>query len=135
MATPRLFTMEEATALLPRLRSVLPSLQELQRQLDVIAGARQDIGRIAGGNGSPRDDVLGQAGPRGRARELRERLDAGLEEIASLGCAVKDLGRGLVDFPTLRDGVVVYLCWQLGEERIAFWHGLEAGFGGRQPLQ
>jgi len=121
--------------LLPRLRALLPSLQELQRQLDVISGARQDIANIAGGNGNPSGDAVARAGPRGQARELRERLEAGLEEIASLGCTVKDLGRGLVDFPALRDGVVVYLCWQLGEERVAFWHDAESGFAGRQPLE
>ena len=121
--------------MLPRLRALLPSLQELQRQLDVISGARQDIANVAGGNGNPSDDVVAQAGPRGRARDLGERLQTGLEEIAALGCTLKDFERGLVDFPTLRDGTIVYLCWQLREERVAFWHDAESGFAGRQPLE
>ena len=52
----------------------------------------------------------------------------------ALGVLVKDLDRGLVDFPALRDGEEVLLCWQVGEGEIAYWHGLEEGFAGRKPL-
>jgi len=73
------------------------------------------------------------------AKEAADRLAAkirqGIQEIQALGCVVKDLDMGLVDFPALRDGQEVYLCYRLGEERIAFWHGLEEGYAGRKPLE
>ena len=53
---------------------------------------------------------------------------------AELEIVVRDIDRGLIDFPALHDGREVYLCWELGEERIGFWHELEAGYGGRRPL-
>jgi hypothetical protein len=55
-------------------------------------------------------------------------------QLASSDIVLRDIDRGLVDFPTIRDGREVYLCWQLGEESVSHWHDLESGFGGRQPL-
>ena len=55
-------------------------------------------------------------------------------ELRGFGCELKDPDKGLIDFPSLRDGQEIYLCWYLGEERIAFWHYLHTGFAGRQPL-
>jgi hypothetical protein len=78
---------------------------------------------------------------RTEVREARERRDhaAGslrqvLEEVQELGCVVKDLDIGLVDFPTLFQGREVYLCWKLGEPAIAFWHGVDEGFAGRKAI-
>jgi hypothetical protein len=51
-----------------------------------------------------------------------------------MGCILKDINTGLVDFPTVRKGREVFLCWQHGEPEIAFWHDVDAGFAGRQPL-
>lgn len=56
------------------------------------------------------------------------------QEILSLGVEIKDFERGLCDFPHLRDGKVVYLCWQRNEPSVEWWHDIEAGFAGRQPL-
>ena len=64
-------------------------------------------------------------------RDVRRRL----VELQAAGIVLRDLDRGLVDFPALRDGREVYLCWELGEERVEHWHELEGGFGGRQPLE
>ena len=61
-------------------------------------------------------------------------LAAIVDELQELGVQVKDLDSGLVDFPSSRDGEQVLLCWRLGEDEIAFWHGLDDGFAGRQPL-
>ena len=57
-----------------------------------------------------------------------------MEEFAATGVELKGIDEGLVDFRSTRDGRVVYLCWRLGEETIAFWHELDVGFPGRQPL-
>ena len=63
-----------------------------------------------------------------------EKLDALVHSILDTGALVKDINIGLLDFPALRDGREVYLCWQLGEGEIAFWHEVEAGFAGRQSI-
>ena len=57
-----------------------------------------------------------------------------LETLEESGIVLRDIDRGLVDFPALSDGREIYLCWELGEDEVAYWHELEAGFGGRQPL-
>ena len=65
---------------------------------------------------------------------LSDEIDGFVAELAALGVEVKDFERGLVDFPGERDGRPVYLCWQLGEPEVRFWHELDAGYQGRQPL-
>ena len=127
---PRLFTLEEATALLPRLRAEGVALRDGSRE---VAGLRRRLAaleRLPKLNGQARE-----------AEEIDERLGAllrdlgaRLEAIRTLGVEIKDLEHGLIDFPSLRDGRVVYLCWRVDEERIAYWHELDAGFQGRQPL-
>jgi hypothetical protein len=68
------------------------------------------------------------------ARALIEELDGLVREIEETGAHLKDVELGLVDFPAERDGEIVYLCWQSGEPEVAFWHRVEDGFAGRQPL-
>ena len=117
------FTVEEANALLPELTQDLRTIQEA-RQL-VLAGAER-IRRRAGRNGG------GQPG-----RDYWDALGAlrrGVESITGRGIVLRDAETGLVDFPTSRDGRQVFLCWRVGEDRVAFWHGPEGGFSGRRPL-
>ncbi len=57
------------------------------------------------------------------------------ERINGMGCELKDVNMGLIDFRTMMDGREVYLCWKLGEEHVAYWHDLETGFASRQPLE
>jgi hypothetical protein len=81
---------------------------------------------------------------KGKAAELEqverrmERLQGELEKVAAelgpIGCELKDLDRGLIDFPARRGDEVIYLCWKAGEERIDFWHTLDSGFAGRRPI-
>ena len=61
-------------------------------------------------------------------------LQQAMKDIEDLGVLVKDIDTGLCDFPHTRDGRVVYLCWKLDEDEISWWHDLESGFAGRQPL-
>lgn len=63
------------------------------------------------------------------------RLQNEIEKLEELGCVLKDMNTGLVDFPAVRLGVRVWLCWKLGEERAMFWHGLHEGFAGRKAVQ
>jgi hypothetical protein len=130
---PRLFTHEEATAELPRVRALVERLVERRaEQLAVQARIRALAARVGGNGGGipPRT-------PAALAREAvaaEEAIRDALTEIGALGVIVKDVDAGLVDFPSLRDGVPVFLCWQLGEESIAYWHGLEEGFAGRKAV-
>ncbi len=127
---PRLFTHEEATALLPDLRARLQNVAAMKRRLDDVQREFNAIRQHARSNGHAT-----------RAQELGTELDtlvhdlnAAIAAIHALGIAVKDLDSGLVDFPSERDGRVVYLCWRMDEPAIVAWHELDGGFIGRQPL-
>jgi len=129
---PRLFTLDEANALLPRLRELLPEMQSTKAQLDKLESELASLARAASSNGHL---LIAQMDRKRReAQALTERLSKGLEEINGLGCELKGLEEGLIDFPGERDGRTVYLCWKLGEQSITHWHDLDTGFGGRQPL-
>jgi hypothetical protein len=70
-----------------------------------------------------------------RLRALVLEMTGVVDRVIGLGCLVKDLDTGLVDFLALREGEPVFLCWQLGEPRITHWHTVEGGFAGRQPIE
>jgi hypothetical protein len=131
-AMPQKFTLQEASALLPRLSDILVEMQETKTALDALRAELGDLTRTAGGNGHL---VEAKVSPKRRqAQTMADRLNALLEEVNAMGCELKGIDEGLIDFPADRDGRVVYLCWKLGEEQIAFWHELDTGFAGRRPL-
>jgi hypothetical protein len=122
----KLFTLEEANALLPHLRRIFAALKRERAVLQHLAPEAKRASEQASEGGGT---TYGQQ----YARALFQVVDH-LQTIASLGVEIKDLDRGLCDFPSLREGRVVYLCWLLGEDDIEWWHDLETGFAGRQPL-
>lgn len=128
------FTLEEANAMLPVVESLLDraiSAKETAEQLERdIQSLRQRI-FLAGGMTV---DITGVARNRTEAEAEVTRAKEALGEIDAIGVQVKDLETGLLDFPCRVDGELVLLCWRRGESRIEFWHTLEAGFRGRQPL-
>jgi hypothetical protein len=124
----KLFTVEEANALLPSVRLILRRIQRSRRQLSTY----RDAARLAaegaeqGGGGMEGGGIY--------AAILSNFTDE-VAELETLGVQLKDFDRGLVDFPSLRDGRVVLLCWQLGEgDELEWWHDMDSGFGGRTPL-
>lgn len=131
---PRYFTVGEANALLPTLRPILQRIAEKQRELKGRREALAVFRQRAAGNGhhlaSPDFVAL-----RKEAELLGEELQAEIQKVQDLGCLLKDLDLLLVDFPALRAGREVLLCWKADEERVAFWHGLEEGFAGRKPIE
>jgi len=128
-----LFTLEEAEAMLSQVREQLTAMQAAKRELDELREALGEVVHKAAGNGHvTREDRLGEQ--RQRAEALAATLNAGLERFQAWGVEIKGIDEGLVDFPSEREGRVVYLCWRLGEEGIGWWHELETGFAGRQPL-
>jgi len=120
------FTLAEANQLLPRLKQMLDELIAVRDQLAREGVHLHSLLQRASGNGGNQHSNAYYL--------LLERFNARLSELEALGCELKDLDQGLVDFPSYRDGKLVYLCWQRGEERIRYWHPLDAGFAGRQPL-
>jgi hypothetical protein len=104
------------------------------RRAYVAAKARQErlVARIAG-NGGDFDPQEPRALEEDVEREAAAVVRC-VEQLEQLGVVIKDLDRGLVDFPALRDGEEVLLCWQVGEGAVACWHGLDEGFAGRKPL-
>ncbi len=123
---PRLFTVEEANALLPRLRELLEDAAVRRDRMRERAPHLEPILKAAGSNGG------GRAGSEYGAEAYR--LYLVLERIRELGVLLKDLDAGLLDFPHERDGRVVFLCWHPPEERVGYWHEIQAGYRGRQPL-
>ena len=129
---PQYFTLEEATSLLPQLTEILLAMQARKRDLDGLRQQLAEAAAQAAGNGHLLERELGQK--RTAVEEAASALSDLVRQVTDLGCELKGVDEGLVDFRAIRDGREVYLCWRLGEERIAFWHGLEEGFAGRQPL-
>jgi hypothetical protein len=128
-----LFTLDQAEAMLPQVRDELLAMQACKRRLDDLRVDFVHAAETSSGNGHVQDeDGLGEK--RRRAETLVEELNERLMRINSWGVELKGIDEGLIDFPSARDGRTVYLCWRLGEDRIGWWHELDVGFAGRQPL-
>jgi hypothetical protein len=124
----KLFTIEEANALLPSVREILQKIRRSRRRLATFRrkaklaaeGAEQGGGGMEGG---------------ALYAIVLTHFTAQMTELEALGVQLKDFDRGLVDFPSLREGRVVLLCWQLGEgDELEWWHDMDSGFSGRTPL-
>ncbi len=126
------FTPEKANSLLPRLRGWLTEIQAKKQRLSSVQEKLVELAVKASGDGSLAEEEL--KGAEQEAEALSQDVDKLLEQIGALGCEVKDIDEGLIDFPSRREGQRVYLCWRLGEDRVAFWHDPHSGFAGRQPL-
>jgi hypothetical protein len=129
---PRLFTLEEALTLLPSLRQIVGRMQAAKAELDDASARLDGLIEKSAGNGHGLGEEIARL--RTLVENLAAEIEALLAEVTDLGCEMKGVDQGLVDFQSLRDGRIVCLCWRLGEETIAFWHELDTGFAGRQPL-
>jgi hypothetical protein len=125
MLHSRHYSLEEASALLPELAALIEHMRSARDRLGD-AEARAALAAAGGSNGG------GQPG-RTVSEGFLELRDA-MIWLRDREIVLRDLDRGLVDFPTLREGAEVYLCWQKDEDEIAFWHEPETGFAGRRPL-
>jgi len=129
----RLFTIDQANAMLPLVRAITTDLAGLAK--DVVE-RRHRLALLTSGRdlkpGDPYSDELAQM--ESDLERDAARLQEYVEELRELGVEPKGAVEGLVDFPCKMDGRVVLLCWRLGESEVLYWHDLESGFGGRQPL-
>lgn len=124
----KIFSVEEANVLLPTVRGILLVIKRAHARLLAYREAAKEAAKGAEGGGG------GMVGGSRYVAVLIE-LTMRMGELEELGVQLKDYERGLIDFPSLRDGRVILLCWQLGEgDQIEWWHDVEAGFAGRQPL-
>lgn len=130
----RRFTLDEAQRLLPEVERFLRSAMDARQDYQDAEGAIQAMNErimLLGGMMVDREQAL-------EAKTRREQAAAvmrnAIENVQQMGCLVKDLDTGLVDFPTLLRGVEVYLCWKLGEPGIEYWHGVDEGFRGRKLI-
>lgn len=123
---PHYFTVEEANAALTIIRPLMDEIQLIREDvLETQPEVWPVLQKAAGNGGSRAASLLAQN---------FERLDALVHQILDMGVLLKDINTGLLDFPSWRDDHEVYLCWRHGEERIEYWHEIDAGFAGREPL-
>ncbi len=125
LSPEHLFDKREADSLLPRLVELILGLQEAAGS-EAAAEGRERLAHAGRSNGSPEAAVS--------VFEAAAEMQAVFDEIAEMGVILRDLATGLCDFPAVREGRPVYLCWRLGEDEVGWWHPRETGVAGRQPL-
>lgn len=129
----KLFTVDQANAVLPLVRAITTDLATLSRE---VLERRQRLATLTAGRNSSAKDPYSEelAQIEEELDKDTEQLDAYVEELRELGVEPKGGPEGLVDFPSLMDDRIVFLCWKLGEPEVTHWHELNAGFAGRQSL-
>jgi hypothetical protein len=120
------FTLEEARALLPELRSIF---QDAHRRRDIVLQTDTELGEDLKQTGT---DVGGEK-VSGLLMDMLQ-LNVQLRRLQDMGVQIKDFERGLIDFPHIRDGREVFLCWELNEDDIEFWHDIDSGYASRERL-
>ena len=124
----KIFTVQEANALLPDVRIILAKIQRAHRRLTRYRDEAKKAAEAAEQGGGGIAEGVEYA-------SVLTELTVQLAALEGLGVQLKDFERGLVDFPSLREGRVVLLCWQMGEgDELEWWHDVDAGFAGRTPL-
>jgi hypothetical protein len=124
----KLFTIQEANALLPSVRTIVARIQQAHRRLARYRDDARKASEAAEQGGGGIEDGVAYA-------TVLTTMASAMTELDTLGVQLKDFERGLIDFPSLRDGKVVLLCWQMGEgDELEWWHDVDAGFAGRTPL-
>lgn len=129
----KLYTIEEARAVLPDVIPVVKRIRESFLRLKAIQAAQATAGRVAEADGALTANPWAK-GDDNAIERLNKRLQADVRRLERLGVEIKDPEIGLIDFYCERDGELIYLCYKLGEGSIDFWHTLDSGYAGRQPL-
>lgn len=120
------FTLAEANGFLPTLAKIFEQVHTIQEELEGREAERKEVLDSAKGNGGGKKADYHFA--------QNQKIQRLLDQVEEKGIFVKDVERGLVDFPHLLSGREVFLCWMIGEKEVGYWHDLESGFAGRQPL-
>jgi hypothetical protein len=132
---PKMFSLEEANALVPTLELEFGRVARLRGELgpliERMGGAEAAVAILQHGAEAPR----GLEREAGRLKEVAADIAATVERVNELGCVVKDLDIGLVDFFSLQENEPVFLCWQFGEPGVTHWHPIDEGFAGRRQIE
>ncbi|HEY6005096.1 MAG TPA: DUF2203 domain-containing protein [Anaeromyxobacter sp.] len=132
---PRFFTIEEANELVSSLEiefgRIARARAELAPLIEALGGAEASVAILHDGEVAP----PGREPAAERLRRLAAEITESVERVNELGCLVKDVELGLVDFYALQDGEPVLLCWQFGEPAVTHWHGVDEGYAGRKPIE
>src|SRR5581483_1742750 len=128
---PRFFTLPEAEKLLPQVREAIRAAISFKAECERVEVEWQTFTRRIAMLGGMQVDLARFEEQKKRREAAAHDLEQAVERVHQIGCLVKDLDIGLIDFPTLYQGQEVYLCWKLGEAGIQFWHGVDEGFRGR----
>ncbi len=129
----RVFTLEEANRLLPEVEEAIRWLQQTVSQI-VQAQDRISVLDVLGAaeRSSPEHEDL--LATRRTLEELLGGYNEKLNEVQRIGCVLKDINHGVVDFYGLKDGRLIFLCWRMGEKAIDYWHEVTTGMMGRRPV-
>jgi hypothetical protein len=132
---PRFFTIEEANELVSALEiefgRISRARAELGPLIEALGGADASVAILHEGGEAP----VGKERAADRLRLLAAEITDSVERVNELGCLVKDVELGLVDFYAMQDGEPVLLCWQFGEPAVTHWHGVDEGYAGRKPIE
>ena len=126
MQEKKYFSVEEANECIPELISDITLLLKLKEELEKLHAKLTPFLEVIPTNGGSKDAL--------RLMQIEEEFRSIVENIQERGCSLKGLEPALIDFPHLRDGKEVYLCWRYGEREIRYWHEILEGFAGRKPL-
>jgi hypothetical protein len=131
----RIFTLDEANQLVPTLElefgRVARLRDELRSLVESLGGADASVDILQNGAEPPR----GLETEARRLKRVADDIAAAVERVTEMGCLVKDLDLGLVDFYAMQEGEPVFLCWQFGEPQVTHWHAVDEGFSGRRPIE
>ena len=127
--TKKYFTVESAQKQLPKIKKSLSKLQNIKKAIDVILSVRIDTREVEFDEFHETTTKLSKG-----YHKLSYEFYKELENLEKIGCVLKDLERGLVDFYCRFEGTDIFLCWKLGEEKIKAWHEADDGFAGRKPI-
>ncbi len=138
----RFYTIDRANERLPEVRVILERLRAQRRELialrDELVARRSQAEATtplqSGRRPPPSDPAEEREAIRLRMRGIIDQMEAAVQQLIDWDITLRDIETGLIDFPALANGRQIWLCWRLGEEEIAWWHELEAGFAGRRPL-
>lgn len=132
---PRYFTVDEANQAIPQLEKILQQLRALKREIDEkgvrLAVKRAQHAQIAPAGVSAGEDWLQEEA---EIDFLILQANGVLRRVEEMGVHLRHIEHGLVDFPALRDGREICLCWRSGEDAVRFWHGTDEGFANRKPI-
>ncbi|MBI2583772.1 MAG: DUF2203 domain-containing protein [Candidatus Aenigmarchaeota archaeon] len=134
---PRIFTIDEANSLVPLLEKTFDKVFELSSVMHILSKDLRDLVNVWG------DSIFSEKNPDNKyykellskRDEVTEIINRSLNKLHSLGCIIKDVDKGLVDFYHRHNSKTVFLCWRYGEKKIQFWHDMSAGFIGRRNVE